>query len=61
MLDSSFDQKIFDWATRQDLEDLRLAVIRERDKAKQTVYAALYDYALAKKQDQLLKQKKFIS
>ena len=59
MLDRRFDQEIFAWALKQDLEDLRLAVVKEADSQKQAVYAALYDYALAKRQDKLIAQKSF--
>lgn len=60
MLDTRFDQEIFNWALKQDLEDLRLAVVNETDSKKQDVYAALYNYALAKKQDGLIQRKDFI-
>lgn len=59
MLDKRFDQEIFAWALKQDLEDLRLAVVQETDSRKQAVYAALYDYALAKKQDKLIALRSF--
>lgn len=59
MLDRRFDQEIFAWALKQDLEDLRLAVVQEPDSQKQAVYAALYDYALAKKQDKLIALRSF--
>lgn len=60
MLDTRFDQQIFDWALKQDLEDLRLAVENEKDSKKQNVYAALYSFALAKKQAKLIAGKDFI-
>ncbi|MDT6980616.1 hypothetical protein [Levilactobacillus zymae] len=59
MLDRRFDQETFAWALKQDLEDLRLAVVKAADPQKQAVYAVLYDYALAKRQDKLIAQKRF--
>jgi len=59
MLDTRFDQRIFDWATHQDPENLHQAVVTESDRDKQAVYAALYDYALAKAQEKLIQRQDF--
>ncbi|GEO68254.1 hypothetical protein [Levilactobacillus acidifarinae] len=59
-LEPRLAQEIFDWARKQDLEELRLAVVNESDSKTQDVYAALYHYVLAKKQDALIQRKDFI-
>lgn len=43
-----------------DLDSLRNAFIHETDSNKQNLLNALYTYALRKKQDEIIDQKKFV-
>ena len=44
-----------------NLQDLMNQALNEKDPVKKRVFQALYTYALDKKQDELLKRKKFVS
>ncbi|MDT7012969.1 hypothetical protein [Levilactobacillus namurensis] len=60
MLEKRSSENIFEWAIKQNLEDLRMTYENEKDPKKQSVYLALYNYSLAKKQEKLIARKRFV-
>ncbi|KAA8371715.1 hypothetical protein FD956_08490 [Leuconostoc carnosum] len=53
-------EKLFLEAEKTNLQDLMDNALNEKDPDKKKVLHAIYTYALDKKQDELLKNKKFV-
>lgn len=60
MANKSIFEELFFEAENMNLQVLMNNALNEKDPAKKKVLHAIYTYALDKKQDELLKNKKFV-